>query len=223
MIYGYIRISTEKQHIKNQIFEIEKFAKKNDLHIDRWIKETISSTAVLKKRKLNTLLRRLGPDDIVIATEISRLGRNMLQLMSILNDCVKSGAQVWTLKDNYRLGSTIESKILAFAFGLSAEIERNLISERTREALERIKKSGRRLGREVGSKNKNPLLKRRKKDIIEMLNKGVKKTQIARILKVQRQTVYRYIKQLTESGDYVPPANEPQNKKTDDHLSVQNT
>ncbi len=199
MIYGYIRISTNKQHVANQVFEINKFAAENNIHIDRWIRETISSTRELKKRKLGALIRQLGPDDIIIATEISRLGRNMLQLMSLLHDCMKSGAQVWTLKDNYRLGSNLESKILAFAFGLSAEIERNLIAERTRKALKRLKESGQPLGRRPGSKNKNNKMERRAKDIRVMLDNGLPKAQIARILRVNRLTVYRYLKRQEQA------------------------
>ena len=132
MIYGYIRTSTEKQNNENQHFEIENFAMANNIHINKWIMETISSRKPLEERKLGKLLKKLKPDDILITSEISRLGRNLLQIMSILHYCMNIGCQVWTIKDNYRLGSDIQSKVLAFAFGLSSEIERNLISQRTK-------------------------------------------------------------------------------------------
>ena len=87
-------------------------------------------------RKLGKLLKN-EKDDILICSELSRLGRNLLMIMGVLNECMNRDIQVWTIKDNYRLGSDINSKVLAFAFGLSAEIERNLISQRTKEALAR--------------------------------------------------------------------------------------
>ena len=153
MIYGYIRVSTDKQTVENQLFEIKEFAEKNEMIIDKWIMETISSTEGLNRRKLGRLLKKLKSGDIIIASELSRLGRNLLQVMGILNYCMAQDVQVWTIKDNYRLGTDIQSKVLAFAFGLSAEIERNLISQRTKEALCRLKTEGRRLGRPKGSKN----------------------------------------------------------------------
>ena len=137
MIYGYIRTSTDKQSNENQYYEIEQFTKSNNLKIDKWIQETISSQKDLKERKLGILLKKIKPNDIIIATELSRLGRNLLQVMSILHHCMNVGCQVWTLKDNYRLGSDIQSKVLAFAFGLSAEIERTMISQRTKRCLDR--------------------------------------------------------------------------------------
>ena len=138
MIYGYIRVSTDKQTTENQRFEIEHFINTNALTIDKWITETISATKALSKRQLGKLLNHLEKGDILIASELSRLGRNLLQVMSILHLCMDKEVQVWTIKDNYRLGTDIQSKVLAFAFGLSAEIERNLISQRTKEALLRI-------------------------------------------------------------------------------------
>ena len=137
MIYGYIRVSTDKQTVENQRFEIKNFANKHGLIIDKWIEETISGTKKIEKRRLGMLLYKLKEGDILIASELSRLGRNLLQVMSILHFCLERGAKVWTIKDNYRLGDDIQSKVLAFAFGLSAEIERNLISQRTKEALAR--------------------------------------------------------------------------------------
>ena len=139
MVYGYIRVSTDKQSIENQRFEIENFCKKQNLKIDEWMEETISGTKDVEKRKLGILLGQLQKNDILICSELSRLGRNLLMTMSILNECMKKEIQIWTIKDNYRLGTDISSKVLAFAFGLSAEIERNLISQRTKEALARKK------------------------------------------------------------------------------------
>lgn len=194
MIYGYIRVSTDKQTLENQEFEINNFCMKENIKVDKWITETISGTKDFEKRKLGKTLKKLKPGDVLICSEISRLGRNLLQIMTILNICMRKEAQVWTIKDNYRLGADIQSKVLAFAFSLSAEIERNLISQRTKEALARIKASGRKLGREFGSKNKKHILDGKEQDIIKLLNKGVPKTQIARLMNVSITTIYDFLK-----------------------------
>ena len=101
--------------------------------------------------------------------------------------------KVWTIKDHYRLGDDIASKVLAFAFGLSAEIERNLISQRTREALARKKSEGVVLGRPKGRKSTKVKLSGKENTIKDLLEQGVSKTQIARIFKVDRMTVYNFI------------------------------
>lgn len=121
MIYGYIRVSTDKQTTENQRFEIKAYAFNNKMIVEKWIMETISATKELEKRKLGKLLKKLKDGDILIASELSRLGRNLLQVMSILHYCMSNGVQVWTIKDNYRLGTDIQSKVLAFVFGLSAD------------------------------------------------------------------------------------------------------
>ena len=151
MVYGYIRVSSDKQTVENQRFEIEQFCLKENLVIDGWIEETISGTKNYDKRELGKLLKKIQKDDIIICSELSRLGRNLFMIMEILNICMNKDCRVWTIKDNYRLGDDIQSKVLAFAFGLSAEIERNLISQRTKEALARKKAEGIILGRPKGS------------------------------------------------------------------------
>lgn len=150
MIYGYIRVSSDKQTVENQRFEINNFCQRESLHIDGWIEETISGTKNYDKRQLGKLLNRVQKDDLIICAELSRLGRNLFMIMEILSLCMKKECRVWTIKDNYRLGDDIQSKVLAFAFGLSAEIERNLISQRTKEALARKKAEGVVLGRPKG-------------------------------------------------------------------------
>lgn len=197
MIYGYIRVSTDKQTTENQRFEITGFAAKNRLKVHCWIMETISATKELDKRKLGKLLKKLKEGDVLVASELSRLGRNLLQVMSILHYCMSVGVQVWTIKDNYRLGTDIQSKVLAFAFGLSAEIERNLISQRTKEALLRLKSEGRILGRPKGRRNNKLKLAGKEQQICALRQDNISKSEIARILKVNRMTVARFI---TESG-----------------------
>ena len=158
MNYGYIRVSTDKQSVKNQEHEIENFCQEQGIHIDGWIEETISGTKSYDKRKLGRLLRKVHAGDLIICSELSRLGRNLFMIMEILSTCMNKECRVWTVKDGYRLGDDLQSKVLAFAFGLSAEIERTLISERTRQALARLKDEGVRLGRPAGARNMPALL-----------------------------------------------------------------
>ena len=193
MIYGYIRVSSDKQTVENQRFEILQFAETNELNIDGWIEETISGTTQYDKRELGKLLDIIEKDDMIICSELSRLGRSLFMIMEILNQCMNKECRVWTIKDGYRLGDDIQSKVLAFAFGLSAEIERNLISQRTKEALARKKAEGVILGRPKGRKSSHVKLSGKEAVISELLLQGVPKVQIARIFKVNRNTVNKFI------------------------------
>lgn len=194
MVYGYIRVSSDKQTVENQRFEINHFAESNKLLIDGWIEETISGTKNYSKRKLGKLLKKVGKDDLIICSEISRLGRNLFMIMEILNLCMEAECKVWTIKDNYRLGDDIQSKVLAFAFGLSAEIERNLISQRTKEALARKRSEGVILGRPEGRLSRKVKLSGKEDLIRGLLNEGVSLIAIAKICKVNRNTLAHFIK-----------------------------
>lgn len=193
MFYGYIRVSTDKQSVENQRFEIKRFCSAQNIKIDIWFEETISGTKEPDKRKLGKMLRQMKKGDVLICAELSRLGRSLLMIMSILNECMKNEIQVWTIKDNYRLGTDISSKVLAFAFGLSAEIERNLISQRTKEALARKKAEGVQLGRPKGRKSSRVKLTGKESVIKGCLEAGFSKCAIARKLHVHRITLSKYI------------------------------
>jgi putative DNA-invertase from lambdoid prophage Rac len=153
-VYGYIRVSTDKQTTENQRFEILKFAHEKNLHVDSWIEETVSGTKKVEERKLGTLINRMQKDDVLLLTELSRLGRSLMEVMSVLHILMGKGVKVYTVKERYELGNNINSKVLAFAFSLSAEIERSMISSRTIEALARMKSEGRKLGRPKGHLSK---------------------------------------------------------------------
>ena len=194
MNYGYIRVSSDKQTVENQRFEISRFCEENNLHIDGWIEETISGTTPYNKRRLGKLLRHIHRGDIIICSEISRLGRNLFMIMDILNHCMQRGCRLWTIKDHYRLGDNIEAKVLAFAFGLSAEIERQLISQRTKEALARKRAEGVHLGRPYGSQSFQQLLPHKYRNRIQqMLAEGRTISHIARKLHMSPGTIKRYL------------------------------
>ncbi len=206
MIYGYIRVSTDKQTLENQKFEIQNFCRQECLQIDDWIEETISGTKAYDKRELGRLLHHIKKNDLIICAELSRLGRNLFMIMEILNICMRKECRVWTIKDNYRLGDDIQSKVLAFAFGLSAEIERNLISQRTKEALARLKAEGKNIGRIKGTRNKkyNKKCTKKHNKILQLLNVGVSVPQIAKEIRVAKGTLYRY---LAYTGIKLPTCN----------------
>jgi len=195
MIYGYIRVSTDRQTVDNQRFEIERFCSKNNISIEQWIEETISGTKTPEKRLLGSLLAEVKRGDLIVCSELSRLGRSLLMIMSILNHLMLNGVRIWTIKDNYRLGDNIQSKVLAFAFGLSAEIERDLVSQRTKEALARKRSEGVILGRPLGKRSSIVKLSGKEKEIRELLDKKTSKSDIGRIFNVHRMTVALFIKE----------------------------
>ena len=192
MIYGYTRISTELQNIENQHHEIQIFAKKHHLIVNKWVDEVISSRKSLRERKLGELLRHLKKGDILISSELSRLGRNLLEVMGILQNCLEKDCQIWTIKENYKLGADIQSKVLAFAFSLAAEIERQLISQRTKESLKRLKDEGKHLGRPHGFNYKK--LNKKRIEIRNLLDKNTPKAEIARMMKCSWITLHRFLR-----------------------------
>lgn len=194
MIYAYIRVSTDKQTTENQRFEILKFADEKKLAVDTWIEETISSTKKLDERKLGSLINQMTKDDVLLVTELSRLGRSLMEVMSTLHTLMEKQVKVYTAKERYELGNNINSKVLAFAFSLSAEIERNMISSRTKEALARKKSEGKRLGRPTGSLSKQTKLTGKDDIIKEFIRKKVPDAVIARILEVNRITLRNYVR-----------------------------
>ena len=194
MINDKKRVSTDKETVENQRYEINQFCEKSGIVVDKWFEETISGSKKLEERQLGKLLKKMKKEDVLVCSELSRLGRNLLMIMGILNECMNRDVEVWTIKDNYRLGSDISSKVLAFAFGLSAEIERNLISQRTKEALARKKAEGVILGRPKGSKSAKTKLTGQEKKIRELLDRKVSYSAIGRILGVHRLTVSSFVK-----------------------------
>lgn len=203
MIYGYLRVSSDKQDVESQKQGVVALAERNGWTIDKYITDDgISGAKDPSKRKLGPLLKQIHEGDIIIASEISRLGRDLFMVMEILHHCMEKGCVVYTVKDNYVLGDNITSKVLAFAFGLAAEIERQMICQRTAEGLKRRRALGVITGRTPGSKTspeKHPLYA--KQDLIKrLLKQGVAGREIAQKCHVHRGTYYRYLDAMYADG-----------------------
>lgn len=195
-VIAYIRKSTDKQSFEHQEYEIKQYAEKHNLKIDRWVEESISSRKELKKRQLGKLLEELQDGDILIATEISRLGRSLLEVMGILQTCLEKNCQVWTIKESYNLKNDLQSQLLAVVFSIGVSIKRSLLSQRTKTALDAKKAAGVKLGRPFGAESKKLKLSKNTKRIRDLLDKKVPKAQIARIMGVQKITLRRFIKRM---------------------------
>ena len=192
MIVAYLRVSTGKQNLANQQDEIRRFAESRELVITNWVTEVVSGKAKEKDRKLGRLLKRMKRGDTLIVTEISRLSRTLTDIMGIMGKCLKRGINLYTTKEKYSFDDTINSKVLCFAFGLVAEIERNLISMRTREALALRRAEGMVLGRKKGSYTKLQALIENRTAVIEMLNEDRSIGDICRHFGLSRDTFAKF-------------------------------
>ena len=196
---AYIRVSTQLQTGESQKYEIEKFCKAKSINVVKWTEESVSGTIPWERRRLGKAVRKLGRGDLIICTELSRLGRNMLMIMSLLNYCSSKGIAIHTIKDNFVLSDNINSKIIAFAFSLAAEIERNLISQRTKEALAAKKLMGIKLGRPNGSSPKRQTFEKNQPIIATMIQNGESISSVARQFGMHRNTLRRFLNEA-ESG-----------------------
>lgn len=194
MIAAYLRVSTEKQNPDNQKEEILRYAKSRRISVDLWVTETVSGKKNEKERKLGSLLRRLKPGDTLIVTEISRLSRTLTDIMEIMGKCLKKKIRLYTTKEGYSFDDSINSKVLCFAFGLVAEIERNLISMRTKEALAVRKANGVQLGRRKGSCTKLRILQDNHTEVLSMLKKGHTIASVCKHFCLSRETFNKYRK-----------------------------
>lgn len=191
-VIAYLRVSTDKQHIENQKEAILRFARTRELTIDRWVTETVSGKTSDRDRKLGPLLRRMQSGDTLIVTEISRLSRTLTDLMSILGRCLQKNIILYSTKEGYAFDNSINSKVLAFAFGLVAEIEHNLMSLRTKEALAQRKSEGIHIGRPYGTDIKKRILVANRHTIADMLRQGRTVNHICRTFNVSRTVYYTF-------------------------------
>lgn len=192
MIYGYIRVSTDEQDTNNQRFEILDYANKQELGQVKIIAESVSGKITWKKRELAPLVEKLGKGDTLIVSELSRLGRSMLEIFEVISIILRNGAEARVVKSNIIIKDDIHSKVFTFAFSLASEIERDLISQRTKEALRRKKAEGKKLGRPAGSRSSK--LDEHLNEIKELRQKGVSVASIAKIYGVGYSTAKHFCK-----------------------------
>lgn len=152
MTYAYIRVSTDSQTVENQKILISDYAEKHNIKNIEWISETISGTKTPDKRKLGDIINIVKEGDLILVVELSRLGRSLTMILNVIQSLMDKKANLISLKEGYELGDNLQSKVIAFAFGLASEIERTLISERTKAGLERARQNGKRIGRQKGEK-----------------------------------------------------------------------
>ena len=195
MTIAYIRVSTQIQTCQGQRFEIERWSVRSGISINRWVEEKVSGMKNLQERTLGRTLVKMRKGDMLVCTELSRLGRNMMMVMSILNYCSEKGIQIRSIKDNFELSETLHSKIIAFAFSLASEIERNLISQRTREALAAKKAEGKKLGRPCGKTRQRICFEEMIDDILRLRKEKVSYNVIAKRVGIHRNTLCRYLKE----------------------------
>lgn len=202
MIYAYLRVSTDDQDEQNQRVGVDELAARMGWHIDEYIVDAgVSGTTDPRRRNLGKLLRRATRDDIIICSELSRLGRKLFMIMEILNLMMSRGVRLYTVKDGYTLGDNITSKVLAFAFGLVAEIERDLISQRTREALARRKAAGQHIGRQFGCRNRVHKMDDCADSVLRAIARGRSVASIARRHRMSPTTIFKWLAEQNMTRD----------------------
>lgn len=195
--YAYLRVSKDEQDINNQRHGILEYANANNINELIFVEDKVSSRIAWEKRKLGNLINKKAKSgDTIIFAEVSRMARNVLEVLDILKISMEKELKIYVSKQNLRLDNSLQAKIYATVLGLAAEIEREFISSRTKEALAKLKAEGKTLGRPKGSLGKTLKLDKHKKEIIDLLNKEVSIASIAKIFDANYITTYRYIDRL---------------------------
>ena len=189
---AYLRVSTQEQNLEKNKADILRLANDKKLGHVEWVEEKVSGRVAWRKRELGRLLEELEMGDTLIVSELSRLGRSMLQCMEILSIATDRGIHIYAVKGNWQLDDSLQSKILAMAFTMAAEIERDLISQRTKEALAARKRSGKPVGRPKGS-GKSKLDKHRD-EIERLLAEGSTQKYIAGRFDTTETNLSRWLK-----------------------------
>ncbi len=192
---GYIRVSSDKQTVDNQRLAILDYCNKQDIKVDDWIEVSMSTKKTPAQRRIDELLNRLQEDDLLIVAELSRLARSVGQIAILVKQLIKSRVRFISIKESIDLNGKpdIQSKTMITMFSLFSEIERDLISERTKEGLKRARAQGKLLGRPKGTLGKSKL-DGQEQEIKKYLELGVNKTNIARIFGVGWTTLNHFIK-----------------------------
>lgn len=197
MVYAYTRVSTDKQVLKNQEYEINEYCKKHSLKVDLWYQETISGTKEVKYRELGKVLKVAKKGDTIICTEIPRIARSVIDCLRTINECSQRGITLIAIKQGFVLDDSLNSLMISTIFSLLAQVERDLLSQRVREALAARKAAGMKLGRKKGSHNKRNKLAEHKDFIVMCMETGKSRYYILKHIHSHANTLNNY---LVESG-----------------------
>jgi DNA invertase Pin-like site-specific DNA recombinase len=191
---GYLRVSTDKQDLDNQKLAILEYARKRDMKVHKFIKMKISSKRSVKDRKIDDVVDELHEGDTLLIYELSRIGRSLGQIINIVNNLVEKKVRFVSIKEDININGThsIQSKVTVGLFGIFAEVERDLISQRTKQGLISARLKGKLIGRPKGSIGKSKL-DGKEEQIRELLDKDISKTSIAKIFDVSRSCLYNFI------------------------------
>ncbi len=189
---GYLRVSTAQQDLDKNKTDILRLAHAKELGHVEFVEEKASGGIHWRKRKIADVLGTLSEDDHLIVSELSRLGRSMLECMEILSIATEKGIRVYAVKGNWHLDGSLQSKIVAMAFSMAAEIERDLISQRTKEALRAKKARGEKLGRPKGSGKSK--LDAYRPEIEALLSNGSSQRFIAQRYRTTEANLSRWLK-----------------------------
>jgi DNA invertase Pin-like site-specific DNA recombinase len=192
-IYAYLRVSTDAQDVANQRHGVVKYCADKRLLEPVFVEDTASGKSDWRDRQLGKIIDRAAPGDVLVVAEVSRLARNTLQVLEIGRECISRGVHLHVAKNGIVFDDSMQSKIVATVLGLVAEIERDFISSRTKEALAKRKAEGMKLGRPVGAAKKLRLDPQANK-IDEYLKLGIDKRAIAKLLDVSPNTLYAWLK-----------------------------
>jgi DNA invertase Pin-like site-specific DNA recombinase len=192
---GYIRVSSDKQTVDNQRLAILDYCNNQDIKVDDWIEVSMSTKKTPAQRRIDELLERLEEGDQLIIAELSRLARSVGQIATLVDRMLKNKIRLISIKESIELNRKhdIQSKTIITMFSLFSEIERDLISERTKDGLKRARAEGKLLGRPKGSLGKSKL-DGKEREIKDLLSKGLNKTNIARYFGVGWTTLENFIK-----------------------------
>jgi len=189
---AYLRVSTAEQDLEKNKAEILYLVNDKDFGKVEFVEEKASGTKSWKERKIKELIDNLNTGDRLIVPELSRLGRSMLEIMEILSIAQQQGICIYAVKGGWELNNSLQSKVMAMAFSIAAEIERDLISSRTKEALRARKEKGFKLGRPKGAGKSK--LDAFREEIIALLKNGSTKSFVADRYRTTEANLYNWIR-----------------------------
>lgn len=201
--YAYLRISTKKQEINSQRYGILDYANKKRLGTLNFVEDSSSGRVHWRRRKLGQLLDELEPNSLIIFSEVSRIGRTILQILEFLEEATKKGVIIHAAKENLLIDTSLQSKVLVTIFGLVADIERGLLSARTKEGIAAAREQGAILGRPKGSSTGKLKLDAHHEVILSHLQKGVTQSNIAKIVGCDRNTLSNWIKVRVKENEHI--------------------